>query len=243
MNQSSHLYKYFIIFNKYNPKITEPMNSTLKFLFLFLFVTSIFTACKKEDLTPIKEPEPTEIAEFIWDGLKTYYLWNYNVSNLSLTRGSEAWKKALNAHKGDYESLFNSCLYLTDHRGEAVDQWSWIIDDYEKQEEAFSGITKSFGFEYNLGLTDDDHSIFGYVTYILPNSPASKTDLKRGDIFISVDNIKLDESNYKSLLFTKNAYTLGLADVNDFEINANGKKVCILRQKIMRKIPFFSQKY
>ena len=204
------------------------MKSTTKFLLLLLFTTIIFTACSKDDSEPPKgENEPTEIASFIWGGLNTYYLWVDDVPALNLTENSEDWKTTLNAYGTDYESLFNSFLYLTNEQGEDVDRWSWIVDDYVKQEEAFSGVSKSFGYEFRLSKYSNSDGGFGYVTYILPNSPASGTDLKRGDIFVSVNGTNLDISNYSDLLFSQDSYTLGLADYTSAGISANNKEVNI----------------
>ena len=207
------------------------MKSTTKFLILFLFTTTIFTACSKDDSDNDTPPEveavPTEIATFIWEGLNTYYLWVDDVPTLNLTENSEDWKKALNAYGTDYESLFNSFLYLENSQGEEVDRWSWIVDDYVEQEEAFSGISKSSGFEFRLSKYSNSDGVFGYVTYILPNSPASGTDLKRGDIFVSVNGTDLDISNYSDLLFSQDSYTLGLADYTSEGIAANNNEVSI----------------
>lgn len=204
------------------------MKSIRNFLFV-LFITTVFIACEKDnsDPKPSSKTEPTEIAQFIWDGLNTYYLWVNNVPTLNLKKNSDEWKKTLNIHNTDYEALFNNLLYLKNAKGEVIDRWSWIVDDYVKQEEAFSGISKSFGFEYRLSKYSNSEGVFGYVTYILPNSPASNTELKRGDIFVSVDGTDLNTSNYRDLLFSKDSYTLGFADAGSTGITSNGKKVSI----------------
>jgi len=207
------------------------MKSTTKFLLLLLLATAVFSACSSDDSdpkpTPVEGTEPTEIAKFIWEGLNTYYLWVNDVPALNLTKDSEDWQKALNAYDKDYNSLFNSFLYLENAQGEEVDRWSWIVDDYIKQEEAFSGVSKSFGYEYKLTKYSNTDGVFGYVTYILPNSPASETELKRGDIFVSVDGTDLDISNYRELLFSQDSYSLGLADLTSSGITANDKKISI----------------
>jgi C-terminal processing protease CtpA/Prc len=205
------------------------MRSITNFLLLLIFITTVFTACEKDDKDPEtpSENQPTEIAEFIWDGLNTYYLWTNDVPALNLTQGSDEWKKTLNAHTTDYEALFNSFLYLKNAKGEEIDRWSWIVDDYVKQEEAFSGVSKSFGFEFRLSKYSNSDGVFGYVTYILPNSPASETDLKRGNIFVSVDGTDLNTSNYRDLLFSQDSYTLGLADLSSTGITDNNKNVSI----------------
>jgi len=204
------------------------MKSIANFL-LVLFITTVFIACEKDNSDPQtpRKTETTAISNFIWEGLNTYYLWVTDVPALNLTKNSDEWRKSLNAHNTDYEALFNSFLYLKNAKGEEVDKWSWIVDDYVKQEEAFSGISKSFGFEYRLSKYSNSEGVFGYVTYILPNSPASETELKRGDIFVSVDGTDLNTSNYRELIFSNASYTLGLAELSSTGITPNDKKVSI----------------
>ena len=229
------------------------MKLTLKFL-LALLIAANFTACSKDDSDPETPPEveveveptleadPTEIATFIWEGLETYYLWVNDVPALNLKEDSEEWKETLNAYGTDYESLFNSFLYLTNAQGEEVDRWSWIVDDYVTQEEAFSGVSKSFGFEFRLSKYSNSDGVFGYVTYVLPDSPASNTVLKRGDIFVSVDGTDLDISNYSDLLFSKDSYTLGLADYTSTGIANNGTEVSITAEEGYEENPILLTK-
>lgn len=205
-------------------------------LFLFLFV-GLLTGCKDDD-KPIPEPKPTpeaepyEISQFIWEELKTYYLWVDDVPNLNLTQGSEDWEFFLNKYDTEYEDLFYSLLYKYGHdKRTAVDRFSWIVDDYKKLENSFAGISKSFGFEFKLSRYSDGNDVFGYVTYIIPNSPAANSDLKRGDVFVSVNDTKLNTGNYHDLLFNSPSYSLGLANVtiegDKKTISSNGKSVSL----------------
>lgn len=204
-------------------------------LFVFVTFTIILGACGDEDKptpNPIEEEEktPNEIASFIWEGLDVYYLWENEIEALALTKNTEEWKKYLNDYDTDYEGLFESLLYRKRNaNGKAtVDKWSWFIEDYVKQEEAFAGISKSFGFEYKLSTYGKDgNDVFGYVTYVIPNSPAANTSLKRGDIFISVNGEYLTLANYRDLLFSNETYTLGFADLKNETVVANKKEVSL----------------
>lgn len=204
---------------------------------LLIFSIVMLIACGDDDKpSPNVEPEPTPapISEFIWDGLNQYYLWEAEVAPLQLSRGSNEWKAHLNGYGQRYEDLFESLLNRKlDAKGNAgVDRWSWFIYDWREQDKAFEGISKSFGYEYLLSKYSDNDGVYGYVTYVLPNSPASAAGVKRGDVFVSVNGKELTVSNYRDLLFGNDSYELGLAEVEEDEkggtiITPNGKKISI----------------
>ncbi|PVX52309.1 peptidase S41-like protein [Balneicella halophila] len=193
-------------------------------LALLIFSIGMLTACGDDDKPtpkpnpPVeeKEPMPDPISEFIWNGLDVYYLWEADVDALQLKSGTEEWKKYLNGYGSEYEELFESLLYIKpDANGSAtVDRWSWFIYDWVEQENAFAGISKSFGYEYRLSKYSDSDGVYGYVTYVVPNSPAAEAGVKRGDIFVSVNETDLDVSNYRDLLYGNDSYDLGLADLD-----------------------------
>lgn len=210
------------------------MKNIYKLLVLLVFV-SLFAACGGDVDKPTppvvkEEHAPKEISAFIWEGLDYWYLWENEVDALALNKGTEEWKKYLNGYGTEYKKLFESLLHrVPNAEGTAtVDRWSWIVDDYEKQENAFAGISESFGYEYRLSRykrNGKEDGVFGYVTYIVPNSPASATELKRGDLFTSVDGQDMTISNYRNLLFTKKSYELGFSDLKDKVLIPNQKKV------------------
>ena len=68
-----------------------------------------------------------------------------------------------------------------------------------------------FGLSYKPNSSNE---IFGVVRYIHPNSNAEANDIKRGDIFTSIDNTFLNISNYNSLLSQEN-YQVNFATYND----------------------------
>ena len=68
-----------------------------------------------------------------------------------------------------------------------------------------------FGLSYKPNSSNE---IFGVVRYIHPNSNAEANNIKRGDIFTSIDNTFLNISNYNSLLSQEN-YQVNFATYND----------------------------
>jgi carboxyl-terminal processing protease len=190
------------------------------------WMISLTTGCKKDKPAPPVTKDSTiatidslslEINQFIWSGLSSYYLWTDSVSNLSPIKYS-TWT-ALNNFLipyTDHEKLFNSLLYTT------RDKWSWIVTDYTTLEQEFQGITKSMGFEFGLVLYNSGTDIFGYVKYVLKNSPADNAGLKRGDIFTKVNGNILTMSNYQGLLFSNaNSYLLSMATISGNTIAPN----------------------
>lgn len=191
------------------------------FLTIVLLLT---THCKPEHNSP--EPLPhsnpilshsdsvnLEINQFIWSGLHSYYLWVDSVSKLSANyfKNSEDTLNSFLLKYTDHEKLFNDLLYPN------LDRWSWIVDDYTVLENELQGITKSFGFEFGLSLYGGANSdkVLGYVKYVNKNSPADIAGLKRGDLFLKVNGQYLTKSNYQSLLFNRDSYTLSLFYVSN----------------------------
>ncbi len=186
-------------------------------LALLVWMICLTNGCKRDKPSaPVIDRLSLEINQFIWNGLSNYYLWTDSVANLSQTKYADTNK--LNSFLipfSDHEKLFSSLLYPT------RDKWSWIVPDYTVLEKEFQGITKSFGFDFGLVLYGNGSDVFGYVRYVVKNSPAYKAGLQRGDIFTKVNGTSLDTANYQSLLFSNTTYTLGMATISGNTIIPN----------------------
>jgi len=166
-----------------------------------------------------------EINEFIWSKMHNYYLWVDNVPNLSNSQfaNESSWVSYLEGYS-DHEKLFNDLLY---NHG-IVDKWSWIVDDYVALENQFQGITLSMGYDFRLIQPDTtSDKIFGFVRYVVKGSPADLAGMKRGDVFIKVNNQQLTISNYQSLLIDNNSYILSFASISNYIITPNNKSVSL----------------
>lgn len=194
---------------------------TLFSLAIIVWMITLTTACRKDKPSaPVVDRLSLEINQFIWNGLSNYYLWTDSVSNLSQTTYADTNK--LNSFLvpfSDHEKLFNSLLYPT------RDHWSWIVPDYTVLEKEFQGISKSFGFDFGLVSYGNGVDVFGYVRYVVKNSPASKAGLKRGDIFTKVNGTSLDTVNYQSVLSNTTTYTLGMATISDSTVIPNSTQI------------------
>jgi carboxyl-terminal processing protease len=141
-------------------------------------------------------------------------------------------QQALNSFLAGYsspEDLFQDLLYKPISKfpkGQAVDRFSWIVDDYTVLEQELQGTSKSDGVDFRLSYKPNSTTeLFGYVRYIIPNSNASTKDIKRGDIFTAVNGTQLTVSNYQSLLVNAESYTLNMATLNGTTLTNNGKSV------------------
>jgi carboxyl-terminal processing protease len=189
------------------------------FLFMATTITSIafIQGCTKDTVSNPKQMSTLDldINKYIWRGLNTYYLWVDNVPDLSVNsfKTVSDWTSYLKKHP-DHEEFFYSLLY---NYGE-VDKWSWIVDDYVALEKMFQGVTKSMGIEYGLALYGDKGDVLAYIKYVIKGSPAEDVGLKRGDVFIKVNGVKIDTSNYNTILYDKDSYTLTMAHIDTVNV-------------------------
>lgn len=183
---------------------------TIKALILLCVISFLTTSCFKDnDDTQISA---SEINDFVWKGMNSFYLYKENIPNLANDKFSSNTDYAtyLNSYSTP-EDLFESLIY----QRETEDKYSWIVDDYIALEQYFSGISKSNGMEYQLFLEPNSTSkIIGIVRLVLTNSDAEGKGLKRGDVFNSINGTSLTTNNYSSLL-SQNSYALNLATYND----------------------------
>ena len=168
----------------------------MKKLFFFLVIIALNSSCKKPSY---KQDEQTlEINDFIWKGLNTFYLWKPEVANLH--DESFASQEQLNNFLDEYnnpEELFESLLFERNQ----TDRWSWIVDDYVALEKLFQGIRKSTGMRIGLVYENQNsNTVFAYVKYVVPGSPADQNGVHRGDVFRKLNGQYLTDQNYLDLL-------------------------------------------
>lgn len=199
-------------------------------LLVIILISSItLGSCTKFERDTL--PLNVEINDFVWKGMNTYYLWQDSIPVLSDDRFST--QEDLFNYLSDYDQpaeLFESIK----HKPDVVDKWSWIDDDYIALEAYFSGIRKTSGAKIKLYLTaKNSDDVYGIIRYIIPNTDASNKPIERGDVFNSVDGVKLNKSNYQDLLYISSSYTLNLGTFNynstteTVEITPNGENVTL----------------
>lgn len=190
------------------------------FLPYLLIAIALISGCVKEEDPIIPVPEATEVNKFIWNGLSDYYLWNSLIPELSDTKYEN--KDSLNAFLNTYtdpQELFTSLLY----KYEEVDKWSFLVDDSKTIEDWIAGISETMGYDFMLGRIDGSNDLFGFVRYVYKGSPAEKAGVKRGDIFMKVNDQQLTVSNYQTLLLATKTYTMSFATISDNTISINSR--------------------
>lgn len=175
--------------------------------------TALLTACKDPQVDPITTTgiTPTgavtdqEVNQWTLDSMRTYYYWNDKIPaspNLSQTP----------------DKFFDSILYKWDRtlRPDG-DRFSWIRQSVDELKSSLQGIEKTTGMQFQLNRWPaGTNNVIGRVLYVLPNSPAAKAGVKRGDIFNGAGSQALTISNYTALLFndvSSRAYTFITANV------------------------------
>lgn len=191
---------------------------------LVLILPFIILGCYEDmDDNPISD---TEIKDFIWSGLNTWYYWQDQVTDLADDRFLDTadYTQFLNSFDTP-DQMFYSLL-------SEQDRFSWIVDDYFALNNALNGVSKSNGMEFGVGLIDGGSNAFGVVQYVLPNTSASTNNLQRGDFFLTVDGIQLTENNYRNLLFFgSDTYTIGLAELDASDnLVLTGETVILTKQ-------------
>jgi C-terminal processing protease CtpA/Prc len=207
------------------------MKTILKSVLLLFLLAFSLQSCEDQD--DVAAPADLQINNFIWKGLNQYYLWQADVPNLADNRFSN--QEALNSFLRGYstpENLFQDLLNKPISKfpkGQAIDRFSWIVDDYSVLEQELQGTSKNDGVDFRLSYKPGSTTeLVGFVRYILPNSNASTKAIKRGDLFTGVNGTQLTASNYQALLGA-DSYTLNLASYDGNNVTPNGKTVSLAK--------------
>ncbi|MBC8110596.1 MAG: peptidase S41, partial [Verrucomicrobia bacterium] len=174
--------------------------------FCIFFLCLSFQACrdkKEEAITPTLSVDE-EVNNWILDNMKFYYYWNDKIPaspNLSATP----------------KVFFDNLLYKFDRNLRPDgDRFSQINESADDLTAGLSGVSKTTGLEFILYLKSaSSNDIYALVTYILPGSPASRAEFKRGDILVRVNGQIPNRSNYQSLFFGRDSYNFTLGTVNN----------------------------
>ncbi len=178
---------------------------------LFLFTCFAFMfGCKDSDDNFTTVNQNLEIQDFIWKAMNEVYYWQGAVEDLADDRfdTDEDYKSFLSQFE-DPKKLFQALKHSND-------RFSWIVDDYVQLENALNGITKTNGMEFRLirkSSSSDD--LVGFVVYVMPHSDAANKGIERGDLFDKVNNTTLTVSNYSSLLFSEDSYSVSITTINN----------------------------
>ncbi|NER11975.1 peptidase S41 [Leptobacterium flavescens] len=206
-------------------------------LLIGILVLSYSCSDEDDDLTLL--PAGVEINDFVWRGMNFFYLYKDNVANLANDRFAtdEEYTAFLEGFDSP-EELFNSLLFQPG----VEDEFSFITDNRFELEQVLDGTTLNSGVEFGLvRYPNDPNNVFGIVRYILPNSDAASSTLRRGDIFNTVDGTQLTDSNFGGLLFNSNSsITYGLANFDGNDVTPTGEEVTVAKAVITEDPIFIS---
>lgn len=177
---------------------------------MLLIAVSSSCSSDEDDIKPEIPKSGTErdltVENFMYSGMNEIYLYKADVPELA--DGFFATQSAKNDfldNFSDPEDLFYEGLVASQ------DRFSFMVDDYIKLENAFSGISTTTGMSYGLSyISSGSEDILGFVRFVLPGTSAETEGVKRGDIFTKVNGQQLTANNYSSLLSSP-SFTITLA--------------------------------
>ncbi|MEP6803025.1 MAG: S41 family peptidase [Flavobacterium sp.] len=204
------------------------MKTILKSVLLLFILAFSLQSCEDQDDVAVSGD--LQVNNFVWKGLNQYYLWQADVPNLADDREAslDSFLRGYSKPEDLFQDLLNKPISKFP-KGQAIDRFSWIVDDYTVLEQELQGTSKNDGVDFRLSYKPNSTTdLVGYVRYIIPNSDASKKDIKRGDLFTAVNGTQLTVSNYQSLL-AADSYTLNMVKYNGSTFESNGKTVSLVK--------------
>jgi hypothetical protein len=188
---------------------------------LSIFILCFVFSCKKEvtvsDTNTI--PTSTDVNNWIYQSMNTYYLWSTNMPSLAKTNLTS-----------DPMNYFTSILY--DYGN--TDRFSWIDSSASNLINQLNGVNKILGVKLNSFLVDNakpNGDIALVIAYVIKGSPAEKAGLKRGDIILTVDDQTVNAKNYSTIL-QNTTLKLGLGTFANNTFSSNGKSLTLTKVEL-----------
>jgi carboxyl-terminal processing protease len=168
------------------------------YLFLFLGLSLLFTACESEERK--QEKLNKYVNEWLYDNMSALYYWNTNLPAFKSTTENPA----------DY---FETLIYKDD-------RFSAIFESYQDILNQLNGVSAAeIGFDFKLFReSDTNENVVAVVKYTKPGTQAATIGVKRGDIIRKINGQQMTMQNYGELidkLFDSNAsVTLTFSNLN-----------------------------
>ena len=167
--------------------------------------------------TTLKDP----INNFIWKGMNSWYNWQLNVPNLADSKddNQEDYINFLNGYT-DYRDLMYSLSYkhisLVGAEN-AIDRFSWFVEDYVVQANSFQGISTRFGFTQRTIQINEAGDIVIAILLVENGSPADLAGMKRGDIVNAINGTVLNTGTVDAAFagLSNETVTLSFVSEND----------------------------
>lgn len=181
-----------------------------KILILITLLILGFSSCqddRDDNVSIINElADQVDIKDFIWKAMNIFYVYKSDSPDLADDRFEST---------PDYLDFLESIESPTDFFNSLLanqDRFSFIVSDFVTLEQNLAGISLSNGMAFGLVRFSGTETVFGYVRYVVPGSPADTAGIKRGFIFNRIDgNLFTPSTNFNELLSPDN-YSIGLAE-------------------------------
>lgn len=198
------------------------------FLPVILLAAVVFS-CRDKTVEPATENETNQ---WIYANMKYWYYWTDHITS------SPDYTKTPS-------DFFNSLLYKYDATARPDgDRFSWMQESAAELEASLGGESKTSGMEFKLVyFPSNTTNVVGIVLYVIPGSPAANAGFARGDVFSSVNDQKLTDSNYSKLLSTQDKATYTLADISDGTLKETATKREITPVVLQEDPVFFDSVY
>ena len=167
-------------------------------LFLFSLTSIFFISCEDNDDTTTSA---NQINAFVYRGLNATYLYKDESPDLANNRFPTALARNSFINQGGSPEAFFEKLTVN------KDRFSFIIDDFERLERFFQGVSLSTGMKFNLKQMNNGIDRYIVVTDVVKNSPAANAEIKRGMIFNRINGNPMTVNN-TATLFRSNTFTI-----------------------------------
>lgn len=171
----------------------------------------VFSSCQDDLDDRIFPADQLQINNFVWNAQNIFYLDNNLVPDLGDNRfvTNEEYNEFLRSFNSP-EALFEQLILPTD-------RFSIIVSDFRVLENAIQGTRLDSGMRFALFTIEGSNQVFGFVRYVLPDSPASEAGIVRGMIFDRVNGQTLTQSSNFNQLFSGSSFSIGLSEFDGEE--------------------------
>lgn len=193
-------------------------------LILCMVLTMVSLSCQDDLDDTIVPANVLQLKGFVWSAMNVFYLNKSEVEDLSDTRFTDT--NEFNSYLSSFsspENLFENLLTPTD-------RFSIIVSDYRALEDALNGIRIDNGMRFGLVQITGTNDIFGYVRYVLPNSPADEAGVERGMLFNKINGVRFTPDISIGELLSENNYTISLANLSSAGLEDTAQEISL--QKI-----------
>ncbi len=177
---------------------THNMKNRLKTISLLLIAVGIINGCGKDDSPdgPLANPLTQKVNEFIQLTMTEWYYWYDDLPNIDPR------------YELDSKAYFYKLLTPEDTEKE----WSYITDDVDALLASLEqGEELTYGWSFAFGKFEGMDKNYAVIEYVVPNSPADKAGIKRGDILMEIAGSPITNDNFSQLYGSAaSTFTLGV---------------------------------